>query len=166
MMQKRAACVRGEKCLPLTFKARLNCRVHHHPDLTSHEIADRAHVQHARLLAYASESQPNDHIPFKALLRVCVVLDAWDLIDAELNIYRRGIVEFEAKPSADALHESIDVTTAASRVLEQVRDSCKDGRLDSSDRAKVREMLRTVRTEVEQLDASLDAPAPGKLKAV
>lgn len=161
MMQKRAACIRGDKCLPLTDKARLNCKVTHHPELTSHEIADRAQISHGRLMAYASESQPNDHIPFKALLRLCAVLDAWDLIDAALHAYHRGVVEFEAPATADPLNESIDVSTVAARLLNEVRELSKDGVLDSSDRAKVRDTIRQVRTEVEQLDASLDVPAAG-----
>jgi uncharacterized protein with PIN domain len=68
------------------------------------------------------------------------------------------LVDFDAKHTADALNESIDVSTSAAKVLEQVRELTKDGNLDADDRARVRELLRTVRTEVEQLDASLDAP--------
>lgn len=165
MMHKRSICIRGDKCVPLTFKARLNCVVTHNPILTSHEIADRAEIQHGRLMSYASESQPGDHIPFKALLRLCDALHRWDLIDAELNRYHIGIIEFDAKASADALNESIDVNTTAARVLEEVRTLGRDGSLDALDRAKVRELLRTVRAEVEQLDAALDAPAP-KLRAL
>lgn len=158
MMQRRSVCVRGDKCNPLTHKARLNCALYHHPTLTPEEIADKAEISLSRLKNYASESHSNDLIPFKALLRFCAVTGRWDLIDAELNTYRRGIVDFDAKPTADALNESIDVSTAAGRLLELVRELSKDG-LDASDRAKAREMLRTVRTEVEQLDASLDAPS-------
>jgi len=158
MMQKRSACVRGDKCYPLTHKSRLNCALYHHADLTPEEIADKSEIAFSRLKNYASESQPSDLIPFKALVRFCAVTGRWDVIDAELNAHRRGVVEFEHVATADALNESIDVNTAAARVLEQVRELSRDGRLDSADRAKVREMLRTVRTEVEQLDASLDVP--------
>lgn len=166
MMQKRSACVRGDKCLPLTFKSRLNCALFHHQALTPEEIADRAEVPYARLKSYASESQPNDHIPFRSLLRVCAVTVRWDLIDAELNTYHRGLVEYDAKPVADALNESIDVATSAGRLLEQVRELSKDGKLDAGDRAKVREFLRTVRAEVEQVDASLDEATPSQITRV
>lgn len=166
MMQKRSACVRGEKCLPLTFKARLNCVVHHHPTLTSQEIADRAQIQHARLLAYASESQPGDNIPFKALMSLCAVLDDFEPINAELNIHHRGIVAFDVKPAADALNESIDVSVTAGKLLDEVRTLSKDGSLDASDRAKLRERLRTMRSEIEEVDAALDTPAPAPLRSV
>lgn len=166
MMQKRAVCIRGEKCNPLTHKSRLNCALFHHATLTPEEIADKSEITYSRLKNYASESQANDLIPFKALVRFCAVTARWDVIDAELNSHHRGVAEFEVAPTADALNESIDVSTAAARVLEQVRELAKDGSLDAADRSKVRDMLRTMRSEVEQLDASLDAPAPSHLRSI
>lgn len=159
MMQKRSACVRGEKCHPLTDKSRLNCVVFHDPDLMPEEIADKAGIQFWRLKNYASESQPSDWIPFRSLLRVCDVTGRWDLIDASLNQYHRGITEFTAKPSADVLNESIDVNTVAARLLDRIREMSRDGRLDANDRAQARDLLRILRAEVEQVDVSLDAPA-------
>jgi hypothetical protein len=156
MMQRRSVCQRGDKCNPLTHKARLNCAFYHHPTLTPEEIADKSEIALSRLKNYASESHANDLIPFKALLRFCSVTGRWDLIDAELNTYRRGVVDFDAKPTADALNESIDVSTASSRLLELVRELGRDG-LDAADRSRVREQLRAIRAEVEQVDASMDS---------
>jgi len=157
MMQRRSVCQRGEKCNPLTHKARLNCAFYHHPTLTPEEIADRAEIGFGRLKNYASESHANDLIPFKTLLRFCSVTGRWDLIDAELNTYRRGLVDFDAKPTASALNESIDLSTAAARLLELVRDASTNG-IDPNERAKAREVLRQVRAEAEQVDQALDEP--------
>jgi hypothetical protein len=71
MMQRRSVCQRGEKCNPLTHKARLNCAFYHHLALTPEEIADKAEIAASRLKNYASESHANDLIPFKSLLRFC-----------------------------------------------------------------------------------------------
>lgn len=160
MMQKRSACIRGEKCVALTFKARLNCALHHNANgLTGEEIADKAEVQYSRLKSYASESQPNDHIPFRALVRVCRVTGRWDLIDSELahdgfHLQRIDGAAHTGKP----LFEAVDVVAEAGRLLELIRDISKDDKVDAVERARAHDVIRRLRDESEQLERALDGP--------
>lgn len=157
MMRVRSLCLRGDKCTPLTFKQRLNCAVLHH-ELRSEEIADRAQLRHARLLAYASETHV-DQIPFLKLLAVAAVTARWDLVDEALEQYRRRTVELDAAAAAgDPLDQAVDVCAIASHVLKEVRDMRRGG-YDPAERAHLRELIRQIRTEVDELAGTLDEPA-------
>lgn len=155
MMRTRSLCIRGEKCLPLTHKSRLNCAVLHHAVLSSEQIAERAQVKHARLLAYASESQ-TDQVPFLKLLAVAQVTERWDLVDDALAQYRRRTVTSAVVVNTDnPLDAAVDVTAIAAQALTAVRDLRRGG-FDASERVQLRDLVRMIRTEVDELSQSIE----------
>lgn len=158
MMMKRALCIRGNNCTPLTFKQRFNCVVLHDPELRSEQIADRAQMKHHRLLAYASETHV-DQPPFLKVLAVAAVTGRWDLVDAALEQYQRRTIAIDTVAIAgDPLDQAVDVCAVAMHVLKEIRDMRRGG-YDQAERARLRELIRQIRTEVDELAGTLDEPA-------
>jgi len=154
-MVQRRLCVHGEKCRPLSFKQLLNCRVLHDSAHTIESIAEHCAIKLSRLRKYISESE-TDQIPFLALLRVAAFLDAWDLVDYALQAHGRRTAPIDAAAApANPLNEAVDVAVAAATLLEAVRAAAVDG-IDDSEKARVRELLRVVHREVDDVSAALD----------
>ncbi|CAB4177472.1 hypothetical protein UFOVP998_56 [uncultured Caudovirales phage] len=156
MMMQRRLCIRGERCQPLTDKGLLNCAVLHHPELTSDQIAREAKIKHARLLKYASESQP-DQIPADALHRLCAFLNRWDLEDARLSRYgRRTTAIDEQATDHSALDEAVDVTACAAGILKAVRDFGQGG-FDIHEQKQIEHLLIDLQREADQVLAAIRA---------
>ena len=157
MLMQRRLCVLGEKCRPSSFKGLLNCRVLHHddPTITIEVVADHCGIKLSRLRKYVAESEP-DQIPFLALLRIAAFLDAWDLVDFALQQYHRRTEALDAPTTpANTLNEAVDVTVAAAQLLQDVREAAPGG-FDVRETTQIRERVRTLRRELDEVDASLD----------
>lgn len=155
MMHQRRVCLRGDRCQPLTDKARLNCAILHHPELTSEQIARGACVKHARLLKYASETQV-DQIPADALHRLCAFIDRWDLLDASLQRYQRRVVALELEATgSSALDEAIDMQSSAAAVLQSIRNFARGG-FTLEEKVVIHDLLRNIRKEVDDVEVALD----------
>lgn len=157
MLMQRRLCIRGERCQPATDKGLLNCAVLHHPELSSDQIARESKIKHARLLKYASESQP-DQIPADALHRVCAFLNRWDLEDARLARYGRRTASIDGRASHLApLDEAVDVTTCAANILQAVRDLGRGGGFDAHEQRTIELMCLNLQTELDQVLSAIRA---------
>lgn len=155
MMQKARACRLGVPCTPRTFKQLLACRTQHHPTLTVERIAEIACVRRDRLYAFSNDNDPSE-IPFKALLKICAAIGDRDLLDFELEPYGWRTLETNHTSASDLLTEAMDVSVAHGTLMEAIRNASRDGRLDDIERQAIRQQLRSLRREMEDIDSVLD----------
>lgn len=154
-MHKAKACRLGTPCTPRTFKQALQCRTQHHPTHTVERIAEIAGIRKDRLYAYANENDPSE-IPFKSLLKICAAIGDRDLLDFELEPYGLRTVELTHTHATSLVHEVMDVSVAHGRLVESVRDASKDGRLDETERHVIRQNVRVLRREADDVESALD----------
>jgi len=134
-MQKARACRLGTPCAPRTFKQLLACRTLHHPTLDAERIAELAELRRDRLYAFSNDNDPSQ-IPLPALLKICAAIDGWELLDFALEFYGRRTVAVARTGAKDLLAESMDVSVAHGHLIEAIRDTSRDGRIE--DRGKAR----------------------------
>lgn len=158
MMQKARACRLGTPCAPRTFKQLLTCRTQHHTSIEFDAVSDRAGIRKDRLYAYCSDND-QAQIPFIALLRVCAVVENFDLVDFALEGYRLRLVAVDASPEGSVIDEAMDATVATGELVAAVQAAVAgDGGIDDVERQRVRDRIRKARRELDDLDGALDAP--------
>lgn len=155
-MQKAKVCKAQTPCVPRTFRQALACRTQHHPMLTLEEIADRAEVQARRLYRWANDNEPHEQIPMQALMRICAVTGAWDLIDFMLEPHGLRVMSIGRTQARDLLHEAVDLPVAVGRTLDLVQRVTQDGRVDEDEEREVRQSLRELRRHADDVDNALD----------
>lgn len=156
MMQRARTCRLQTPCVPRTFKQALACRTQHHPTLSTEEIADRAEVQPGRLHRWANDNQPQEQISAQALMRICAVTGAWDLVDFLVEPHGLRLVSVARTSARDLAREALDLPVAIGRALEVVQRVTQDGHVDEDEEREIRQHTRAIRREADDLDSVLD----------
>lgn len=156
MMQKAKACRMHTPCVPRTFKQALACRTQHHPMLTAEEIADRAEVQVRRLHRWANDNEPHEQISAQALIRICAVTGAWDLLDFLVEPHGLRVVSTNRTEARSLVNEAMESAAASGRLMEVVHRAVSDGRVDDEEMREIRQHTRIVRREMDDIDSVLD----------